>query len=320
MTGRHSSADAGRRGIVVVGDALVDLLEHDDGASTRHPGGAGLNVAVGVARLGARSLLACPLAEDEPGRWLAATLRAESVEVVPLPGIATSGVATSRRVDGEPVYDFSPGILDRHYTYPSSAVRRIVTAAVLTVNSFPMDDLDQVDRLVALARAGSLTMVVDPNARPTLLRRVESYRAGFLRLAASSAVVKLSRQDIELLFAGADHRDVVRQILAVGPVAVVVTAGSDGAEVHTAEGTVSVPVPRVPAPVVDTLGAGDAVLARLLVEVEARGVPRGPSLWHDVLTDAMYVAATVCRVAGGIPPADLNNRGEHHGSSSRRAE
>ena len=51
--------------VAVIGDALIDII--DD----RHvPGGAALNVAVGLAKLGASVDLICMLADDEPGRIL----------------------------------------------------------------------------------------------------------------------------------------------------------------------------------------------------------------------------------------------------------
>ena len=69
-------------------------------------------------------------------------------------------------------------------------------------------------------------------------------------------------------------------------------------------------------PVVDTMGAGDAVLARLAVALERGSLPRGERHWRALLTDAMHLAASVCRVAGGLPPVDLRTpREDDHGPS-----
>ncbi|MPV38030.1 PfkB family carbohydrate kinase [Georgenia subflava] len=289
-----------RDGVVVIGDALVDIVEDDDATESWHPGGAGLNVAIGIARQGMRAQLAYPAAPDDPGRWLRETLDAEAVEVIALPSGPESGTARSRRIDGEPNYAFSAAVHDRQYTYPPDAVAQLRTARALAVSSFPLGDADQVEALINVAHVCDLPLAVDPNVRPTLLGDRDRYRANVLRLAEVATLVKASRQDIELLFPSPD--DAVPQLRSAGTAAVVVTDGEDGATVHTTKGSLHVPAASLNSPVVDTMGAGDAVFARLLVELVTENAGQDLSDWHRALTDAMALARATCQVTGPLLP------------------
>ena len=66
--------------IVVVGEALVDLVVGADGAITAKPGGAPFNVARACARLGAPVVLVAALSTDRFGQRLMAELRADGVD------------------------------------------------------------------------------------------------------------------------------------------------------------------------------------------------------------------------------------------------
>ncbi|MER5455969.1 PfkB family carbohydrate kinase [Micromonospora sp. NPDC002389] len=286
-------------GVVVVGDLLVDIIENEDGTRTRVPGGAGLNLAVGVRRLGTPAALVSPVSADGLGEWLRAAIIAEDVGLVPLACALPTGTATSRRVAGEPVYEFSEAIHNRRYAYPAADVATMGDGAVLVVNSYPMDDLDQVEALVDVVRRTGRTFVVDPNVRPTLVRDVSAYRSGLRRLAAVADVVKLSLQDIADLRVE-DPGQFVAELLRSGVRVVVLTRAADGMSVHTADGVVATaPVPARPGPVVDTMGAGDATLARLVCGFAEDGVDLDATRWRDLAREAMDLAADICRISGG---------------------
>ncbi len=96
----------------------------------------------------------------------------------------------------------------------------------------------------------------------------------------------------------------MREWLAAGPAAVVVTRGAEGLSVHTRDGA-TYEVPAEPVTVVDTIGAGDTVNAALLHSLSARGAlsPAGLAAldaadWHAVLTFAAHAAAETCGRAG----------------------
>src|SRR3954468_24307679 len=53
---------------LVVGESLVDIVVPPDGTPTLAPGGSPLNVAVGLARLGALTELVTEIGDDDLGR------------------------------------------------------------------------------------------------------------------------------------------------------------------------------------------------------------------------------------------------------------
>lgn len=292
--------DRARAAVVIVSDALVDVVEDCGGMRTEYPGGAGLNLAIGVRRLGVPAWLAAPLADDENGRWLRAVLDGEGVQLIPLHTELSTGVAVSTRVGGEPSYEFSESVYQRRFRYSATDVELMGQGNVIVVNSFPLGDLDQVADLVDMMQGTGSAIVVDPNVRPSLIGEGNDYREGFLRVASVADLVKLSLQDVESLFESA-AKDVVANLLTMGVGAVVLTEAEQGASVFTVDGgRVRVPVPARPDPVVDTMGAGDATLAQLLCGIARHGLLRTSEEWRDLLSQAMEVAANTCRIKGAI--------------------
>lgn len=304
MSTAEDAGPGGDPGAAVVGDVLVDLLIDADGTAVRHPGGAGLNLALAISELGTRSSLVAPLARDDDGAWLVDAARRGGVDVIALEQTRPTGVATSRRVSGEPVYEFSSSVHHRSYRFGAAVTAEVAGAgSVLAVNSFPMQAIEQAEALVDLVGRTGQVFVVDPNVRPTLIDDVGAYLAGFRRLARAADVVKISEQDVaELGLTRAE--DLVDELFATGVRVVLVTRGSRGASLHLPSGArIDVPVPSRPVPVVDTMGAGDATLAVLVAGIAASGVDLDVERWTELTVAAMELAADVCRVSGGsLPP------------------
>ena len=83
---------------------------------------------------------------------------------------------------------------------------------------------------------------------------------------------------------------------------IVVTRGAAGATLYHSAGRVD--LPAVPVHVVDTVGAGDALCAGLLVSAVERPV----ALWTEHLRLGLRAAAAACAHAGAYAPtrADLD--------------
>ena len=81
--------------VVTIGGSIVDVLETPDGSTTRHAGGAALNLAVGLARLDRPSALLPNLGRDPNGYWLRGYLGMYQVELIDTPNVDFTGVATS---------------------------------------------------------------------------------------------------------------------------------------------------------------------------------------------------------------------------------
>lgn len=289
------------RHAVVIGEALVDLLESgggaQDGPIVYHPaiGGAPLNVAVGIARLGAPSEFVGSVGDDPWAGRILDFLTASGVGtrgVVTVPGVATTlAVTTFRGI--EPTFRFygdppSYGLL----AAGDVDTDLVGTAGLLYCGSIC---LLSPPVLAAARKAWSTSgpvRVFDPNIRPVVGVDPDVVA----EFAATADLVKLSSADAAALW-GESPSQAAARLLALGAGAVVVTIGAEGALVAHADATVRVAAPTIAA--VDATGAGDATMAGLSWGILTHGLPTDLPGWEALTRVAVHVAALVCESRGG---------------------
>ncbi len=285
--------------VLSIGDGIIDAVELVPGRIEDHPGGAALNLAVGLARLGLKSQLATRFGADRYGFLIERYLREERVQIFNPPNTDFTGVAYSRRVDGEPSYEFSASMFRRRIAFTDQVVSAIAGAAAVAVNSFPFDDARQTDDLLAALAKGKGLIVIDPNPRPRLIGDMAAYRGGAEKVMRMARLVKLSDEDIGHFYGG-DQKATISRVLGLGVETLLVTHGAGGASLHTRSGmTVSVPIAVAAGPVVDTMGAGDATLAAVIAIIVGKGLPDSADDWGICLSEAMKIAAATCTSPGG---------------------
>ncbi|MCZ2401610.1 hypothetical protein IV498_00025 [Paenarthrobacter sp. Z7-10] len=283
---------------VVIGDALIDEIDSPHG-SIDYVEGAGLNVAVGLARLGIAVTLIAVIGDDNGGRSIRAFLQDHHVSLLATIGELGTSRAVSRRINGEPSYSFNPAAVRREVQYGEAEQQALAAADVVVISSFPFDNPGQVAQLEAAVPEPRSRLIVDPNPRPALLRDARAFTSNFERIAARSLLTKISEEDAVLLGA-ADATAMADALLLAGAGHVLATTGSAGAFIATAAGLrISQPVAVLPGPVIDTMGAGDATLASTVKDLLAE-IPATSLLWMDLLTSAMAVAAATCRSHGAL--------------------
>lgn len=281
---------------VVIGDALIDEIR-DDAGVRELVGGAALNVAVGLRRLGVDTALIAMVGEDEAGDHIREYLVDHGVRLIESPAPRGSSRAIVQRgSDGEPVYLFNEAAQRRSIRYSDEAREAIAVAGLVVTSCFPFDRADEVD---ALADAlGDARIAIDPNPRTGMLGDREEFVRGFERLAKRSAIVKVGADDAAILYDG--DLDALRaRLRALGVGAVLATAGAEGAVIESDAGVVTAPISDLPGRVVDTVGAGDATLSAVAASLVA-GQPAGAREWEELLVRAMDIAAATCRSEGGL--------------------
>jgi fructokinase len=285
--------------VVTIGDGLIDVVETSDAPPALYPGGAGLNLAVGLARLKVPSVLAARIGLDRNGFRLMRYLREEGVELIRTPNADFTGVATSRRRGGEPSYDFTPSIYRRRIAFNSTLLKAVAEAPVVAVNSFSYAAAGQADALSEALDGAQGLKILDPNLRPRLIVDLDAFRRGFERAVPSATFIKLSDEDAGLLY-GREDDGVADALFERGVEIVLLTRGKLGASVLTRSGfNVALPATSLAAPIIDTMGAGDATLASVIAFILAHGMPRSKEAWCACLKQAMDIAAATCRRAGG---------------------
>jgi fructokinase len=296
--------------ILVAGEALVDLVV-TDGTILPSPGGGPYNAARALGRLGVSVGFLGRLSNDHFGRMLANVLSESgvSLEYTSRGPEPTALAIAHRSADGEADYSFYlDGTTLAETGYVSSpALGGDVRA--LYVGSLALAVEPSAAALEALVERerDRRIVVLDPNVRAAAITAHDGYRARFERCCRAAHIVKLSASDASWLWPGTGHEDVATRLLDLGAELVVVTLGADGAIASTrgAQGRVR----SQPVDVADTIGAGDAFGAGLLVALEGRAaLARGrlaaladADLEH-VLRFASAVAALTCARSGAETP------------------
>ena len=297
------------------GDALIDFLpvKSVDGRDAAVPvaGGSCLNVAVGMARLGAPAGFVGGISTDLFGRMIADHALASQVELRhAVRSEYQTTLAFVRTVAGEPQYAFyDEATASRNWIYRRGSIPFDEIEAIHLGSTTLVNDEGAEQALALIDDAGaSVTISFDPNCRPNLVRHKARYVDRMDALAAAADIVRMSDVDFEFLYGGSDYAGRAKAFLAAGASLVVITRGIDGAQAwHGETGLVEVRAPTID--VVDTIGAGDSFQAALLFALRALGrisaealIEMNPDELRRALSFASICAAFTCGRAGADPP------------------
>ncbi|MDQ1629071.1 MAG: fructokinase [Actinomycetota bacterium] len=294
------------RQVVCLGSAVLDRVR-DGGAARDLAGGAALNVAVGIQRLGVSTTLLGVVSDDPAGRALTELLDTEGVQVLDAGGGRATSVVESRRTGGTVDYRFSSEVPSGLLALGEEHLGIVADAPVVVMSAMRVGNGPVLDRLVETLGSAAGYRLYDPNPRVRGDDDLDAHRREVLALSAVCDLVKLAREDIELLFPE-PAPDVVASMLDRGVRAVLVTDGPLGASLTTAGFSLSVDAAIRSEDVVDPMGAGDATIAATAVSLLATGWPQTDLAWVPVLNAAMRAAALACRAIGGaasMPSASM---------------
>lgn len=248
-------------GVLVVGEAIMDVVRALDGSETRVVGGFGVNVATALGRLGEPVTFRAAMGDDADGDRIRRHLTESDVALALSPIERTATSVATLSADGSARYEFD---LRWELTEEAPPAEHLHTGSIAM---FLEPGATSVAETVASGRYA--TVSVDPNIRPTLLGTKADARARFESLAAMAHLVKLSDEDAEWMYPGVELERVIELVAELGPRLVVATRGSEGALLRRG-GIEIVAVPPATS-VVDTIGAGDTFMAGLIHALRAEG-------------------------------------------------
>ncbi|MCK8678386.1 PfkB family carbohydrate kinase [Streptomyces lichenis] len=297
------SGEAAARPVLVVGEALVDLVPAAGGGLRPLPGGAAANVAAALARLGGHAVFAGTLGSDAFGRRCEERLRRAGADLslcgrseLPTALAVADPDGQSTRYDfhlhATATFELTPpsGGLDRFaavYAGGLAAVREPAAGAVAAV----------AERAAALGR-----LVVDPNVRADRTLDPVDGAQRLRRLCELARVVKASDEDLRALWPDRAPEESCAQLAAGGRL-VLLTLGARGSTAFLPGGG-RVRAAAPPVRVADTIGAGDAFTAACLDRFAREGVP-GPETPEESVRRLLEYAAGVAASVVARPGADL---------------
>ena len=296
-----------QRMITVAGEALIDLIVDPAGHVDPRLGGGPFNVTRAVARLGQPAAFLGRLSGDRFGQLMRADLDRHGVLLaVEAP---TQDPTTLALVDvdqaGVPGYHFYLAGTSAAAIGPAEAVLPPGTTA-LHVGSLGlvMEPVGtSLEQLVA-ALPGGITVMLDPNCRPGAIASRPAYLERLDRVLRRVDLVKTSTEDLAYLFPGQDAGSAAAELLGRGPACVLVTDGAAPVRAFAAGREIRAEVPA--APVVDTVGAGDAFGGAFLTWWIGNGLGRDGLADADAVRGAtqaaIYASVVTCTRRGAEPP------------------
>ena len=300
--------------ILSCGEALIDMLPRisteGEPCFAPYAGGAVMNTAIALGRLGVPSGFFSGISTDMLGEILAETLVRSNVDVSLC---ARSGrpttVAFVKLVNGQATYAFydQNTAMSLLATADLPAVPADVEALFFGGISLVHNPAASAYEALQARECGTHVTMIDPNIRPGFITDEVEYRARIGRMMARADIVKLSDEDLHWLMGTGDIVELSRKIIAMGPKIVFLTEGAKGARAVTATKDRFAAALRVK--FVDGVGAGDTFNAGALAALLRAGVLTKSAIAKvsDADLDAALslgvraAAVTVSR-AGANPP------------------
>jgi fructokinase len=259
---------------LVCGEALFDFFsENDVNAQSSKvnykaiAGGSPFNVAVGLRRLGIDVALFAGLSSDYLGRRLQQVLQEEGVRPDYLQDFdaPTTLAMVAVGADGSPHYSFrGEGCADRQLL-PGHLPELGAEVRGLHIGSYSLVVQPIADTLLALVRreSGKRLISLDPNVRLNPEPNIELWRERINTLVEHADLIKVSDEDLNLLYPERDPQSVIHGWLEHRCQLVFLTRGGQGATVFSRRhGSWSAPACAVV--MADTVGAGDTFQAALI--------------------------------------------------------
>ena len=308
--------------VISIGEALIDFIPHEKGQSLnnvsnflRVAGGAPLNVAAAVAKLGGNAQMLTKLGVDSFGDHILEQVEPLGVDISKVLRTKEANTAlafVSLREDGERDFSF--------YRNPSADM--LLSAEEICVEDFNEKDIlhfcsvSLIDapikeahrRAIEIAKEKGCLISFDPNVRLPLWKNPEDCRKAILEFLPLSNIVKISDEELEFITGIKDEKEALDFLLTGDVKVIIYTKGTNGAEFITKERVIFSPSFKVSAQ--DTTGAGDSFIGSLLYQV-AEGeysleelVTLSEEKVQEILTFSNATAAlTVCKkgAIGALP-------------------
>jgi fructokinase len=270
-----------KHGITSLGEAIVDFIATDPSNKTyqRLLGGATVNVAVGVRRLGIPSYYLCKLGTDESSTFIEEKLMKENVD------LSFCSHHPNKRICSVYIHLNQHG--ERYFhSYVNETPDEWITSEELDNKPFMNSKIfyfgsgtlfhpiarKTTDQALQYAKEENLVIAFDTNIR---LKRWESEnqcRETILSYAKRADIVKMAEDELLFLTETETLDEGLEHIAKMEIPFLFITKGKDGAcAIHK---DIMVHVPGIPVKAVDTTGAGDAFMAALLSCFHDRGIPQ----------------------------------------------
>ncbi len=261
--------------ILCFGEIVIDLIEKQDGTLFPKVGGAPLNVAVGLSRLGEKVKFVTSIGNDWFGEYVHAWLKRNRIEFSArvATGLPTRTAVVFHDEKGERSFRFSPGLAAENVISPDGILSLSSPRYdVIYFGSLPFakgNSLPGFKRLITEARRSGVATVYDPNIRLGLFDSPKAARSICVQLIELADIVRLNLDELHFLAnfvevrrTGSSLLDSVRKLRGKLPTTFFVTDGTNGS--YARKGDKFFYSRALDVKTVDSTGCGDAYTAALI--------------------------------------------------------
>jgi len=302
--------------VLVIGEALVDVVHGINGEIKNIPGGSPANTAVALARLGTKTYMKARTSTDQFGTEIRNYLTSQNINldyslIVKNPSSVVNALIQK---DGSAKYEANlRGAADYGWTFEE--LNQVIDPDIQIVQlgsltSYIEPGATNIEKWFSqLRQSNKYLLTFDPNIRHPLDGENEvDVRSRAKKLASLSHVVKASDEDLNWIFSNNNPQDSAINIIESGASLVVVTLGKKGAfAVNKKLEIVEVKANEIA--VIDTIGAGDTFAAALITQLLENSLINKNALDNlssddltEILTNCSAVSAITCSRQGANPP------------------
>ncbi len=290
------------RKVIGVGETILDILFRDGQPVAAVPGGSSFNSIISVGRAGVPCTFVGYTGADIVGRQTADFLRRNGVgtEHFQLREGEKSAVSLAfLGANGDASYSFYK---EPPHMAPAWSLPELTQGDVMLYGSYyaacaGMRPL--ITELQERAAAAGAIVYYDLNFRPNHRDELDKLSSAIQENLRRSTIMRGSTDDIEVVFASRDARDIYNRYIGPSCPYFLCTSGAGLISVCTPSGSFDIEAPRVEN-IVSTVGAGDSFNAGFACALIWEGIRRDdlPALprdvWHRLVATACRFAAETC--------------------------
>lgn len=304
--------------VISIGEALIDFIPKEKGVALkavqnffRVPGGAPLNVAASVSKLGGKSQILTKLGIDAFGDTILEEVEPLGVDIskVKRTNKANTALAfVSLKEDGERDFSFyrNPSadmLLDKEEIeendFKEGSILHFCSVSLIYA---PIKEAHR--KAIEFAKKNNCLISFDPNVRLPLWENPEDCRKAIIEFLPCANILKVSDEELEFITGLSDEEKAIKWLFRGNIEVIIYTKGTDGAEFITKDKKVFSSSFKVKAE--DTTGAGDSFIGAFLYQVSKKDLSLKELIKledneiNDILTFCNGTAALTVSKQGAI--------------------
>ncbi len=293
--------------VLTYGDAFVDYIAANttNDLFNRHLGGATVNVAAGVSRLGLPSGFITITGDDETSTFVRNELLKEGVDLthaVVVPEKRVSGVYIHLTPDFDRIFaDYvneTPDLQVKGHELKPASFEHASIFHFCSGTLFHPEARETTRKALELSKEHGVLCSYDVNIRPLRWESEELCRKTVLDFLPSVDFVKLTTAELAFLMETESLAEGITRFSQFNIPLVFVTDGENGTHAVYQNETHHVPV--IPVQPVDTTGAGDAFMAGVIRHIYLKGLPETQRDVLDCVSFGNKLGALCATKAGAL--------------------